>query len=52
MLAVRVADVFLPDGPASAGADDATIAAAVVRAAQDTGETGRSGRALLPASRT
>ena len=32
VLAVRVADVFLPDGPASGG-DDAVIAAAVVRTA-------------------
>ncbi len=42
-LAVRVADVFLPDGPASAGADDATVAAAVVRAAAEAGESGYPG---------
>jgi uncharacterized protein len=40
VLAVRVADVFLPDGPACAGADEAAIAAAVVRAAGDGEETG------------
>jgi hypothetical protein len=33
VLAVRVADLFLPGGPAGSGADDATVAAAVVRAA-------------------
>ncbi len=33
VLAVRVADVFLPSGPAVAGADEAAVAAAVVRAA-------------------
>jgi hypothetical protein len=43
VLAVRVADVFLPDGPASAGADDAAVAAAVVRAAAEEGEGGRPG---------
>jgi len=43
VLAVRVADVFLPEGPASAGADDAAIAAAVVRAAAEGGEGGTSG---------
>jgi hypothetical protein len=40
VLAVRVADVFLPDGPAGTGADDAAIAAAVVRAANDGEESG------------
>ena len=33
VLAVRVADVFLPGGPVATGADDSTTAAAVVRAA-------------------
>ena len=42
VLAVRVADVFLPDGPASTSADDAMIAAAVVRAAEEGGESGPS----------
>jgi uncharacterized protein len=42
VLAVRVADVFLPDGPAEAGADDAAIAAAVVEVAGETGEIGPS----------
>jgi hypothetical protein len=32
VLAVRVADVFLPGGPAASAADDAVIAAAVVEA--------------------
>jgi uncharacterized protein len=34
VLAVRVAGVFVPDGPAAAGADDAMIAAAIVEAAR------------------
>ena len=42
VLAVRVADVFLPDGSAAAGVDDATIAAAVVRVADEAGESGPS----------
>lgn len=40
VLSVRVADVFLPDGAASVGAEDAAIAAAVVRAAGDGEESG------------
>jgi uncharacterized protein len=43
VLAVRVADVFLPDGLASSGADDATIAAAIVRAATEGGAGGEGG---------
>ncbi len=43
VLAVRVADIFLPAGPAFAGADDAAIAAAVVRATAEGGEGGQGG---------
>jgi hypothetical protein len=38
VLAVRVAHVFMPDGHAAAGADDATVAAAIVRAADEGDE--------------
>jgi uncharacterized protein len=34
VLAVRVAGVFLPDGPVAGGADDATVAQAIVEAAR------------------
>jgi hypothetical protein len=34
VVAVRVAHVFLPDGPAAGGADDAAVAAAVIEAAR------------------
>ena len=37
VLAVRVADVFLPGGPARDGADDAAVAAAVVEASAEEG---------------
>jgi uncharacterized protein len=40
VLAVRVADVFLPDGPACEGADDVAVAAAVIRAAAEGGRGG------------
>jgi uncharacterized protein len=43
VLAVRVADVFLPDGLEGAGADDATAAAAVVRVAAESGESALPG---------
>ncbi len=48
VLAVRVADVFLPDGLLPAGAGDPTIAAAVVLAADESGDGGESGASGSP----
>ena len=36
VLAVKVADVFLPGGPAADGADAVTVAAAIVRASEES----------------
>ena len=42
VLAVKVAGVFLPGGPATEGKGDAAVAAAIVRAAADGAESGDS----------
>jgi hypothetical protein len=43
VLAVSVAEVFLPGGPAASGADDQTVVAAVVRAAESGPALGSAG---------